>query len=259
MNTFSKNKISGLVITFNEENHIEELINNLNFVDELIILDSFSTDKTVEIIKSYSHVTLIQNKFEDYTKQRNLALSYANHNWILFLDADERIPDALRDEIIKTVNSPVTKNAYYFVRKFMYKNKPLHFSGWQTDKNFRLFKKDKASYISTRLVHETLHVQGHVGILKHKLIHYSFSDYTIYKNKMISYGKLRAKELFLQQKKTNLIQLYLKPVYKFLYDYVIRLGILDGKKGIIICYLNTLSIYVRYKELKKLNNNLNRI
>lgn len=254
MHTSPKNKISGLVIAFNEENHIEELIQNMSFVDELIIVDSFSTDKTVEIIKSFSHVKLIQNKFEDFTKQRNLALSYANYNWILFLDADERIPDALRNEIIETVNAPVTKDAYYFVRKFMYKNKPLHFSGWQTDKNFRLFKKDKASYISERLVHETLKVEGSIGILKNKLIHYSFSDYTIYKNKMVSYGKLRAKELFLKHKKANLIQRFLKPIYKFLYDYLIRLGILDGKKGIVICYLNALSVYIRYKELKKLTS-----
>lgn len=254
--TSNRNQISGLVIAFNEENHIEELIKNMDFVDELIIVDSFSTDKTVEIIKSFPHVKLVQNKFEDFTKQRNLALSYANFNWVLFLDADERIPDLLKKEILNTVNAPEAKDAYFFVRKFFYKNKPLHFSGWQTDKNFRLFKKDKASYVSERLVHETLSVKGTIGILKNKLIHYSFSDYKIYKGKMISYGKLRAKELFAKNKKANLIQLYLKPLYKFLYDYIIRLGILDGKKGIVICYLNALSVYVRYQELDKLNKNI---
>lgn len=253
--SLQKNYISGLAIVFNEEKHIKALIENMSFVDELIIVDSYSTDKTVEIAKSFPHVTIIQNKFEDFTKQRNLALSHAKYNWILFLDADERIPEKLREEIIKTINSATTKDAYYFVRKFMYKEKRLNFSGWQTDKNFRLFKKDKVEYISERLVHETLNVNGSIGILKNKLIHYSFDDYTVYRKKMVSYGKLRAKELFLKQKKTNLVQQYLKPIYKFLYDYIIRLGILDGKKGIIICYLNALSVYVRYKELKKLNSN----
>lgn len=251
----SKTYISGLAIVFNEEKHIKALIENMSFVDELIIVDSFSTDKTVEIAKSFPNVKIIQNKFEDFTKQRNLALSYAKYDWILFLDADERIPEKLREEIIKTIDSTTPKDAYYFVRKFMYKEKPLHFSGWQTDKNFRLFKKNKAEYKNDRLVHETLNVNGTIGILKNKLIHYSFDDYTIYRKKMISYGKLRAKELFLKHKKTNLFQLYLKPIYKFLYDYIVRLGILDGKKGIIICYLNALSVYVRYDELKKLNNN----
>jgi len=250
------NRISGLAIVFNEEKHIKGLIESMSFVDELIIVDSFSTDKTVEIAKSFPHVRVIQNKFEDFTKQRNLALSHAKYNWVLFLDADERIPKKLRKEIIQTVNSTETKDAYFFVRKFIYKNKPLRFSGWQTDKNFRLFKKDKAEYKADQLVHETLNVNGTIGILKNKLIHYSFENYEIYRKKMVSYGRLRAKELFLKRKKTNLIQLYLKPVYKFLYDYIIRLGILDGKKGIVICYLNALSVYVRYDELNKINSSI---
>ncbi len=253
MENSKKNTISGLVITYNEEYHIKELIENLSFVDELIIVDSFSTDKTVEIIKSFPKVILVQNKFEDFTKQRNLALSYAKNNWVLFLDADERITKALKEEILQTVDSENAKDAYYFVRKFIFKNKPLHFSGWQTDKNFRLFKKDKAQYKSERLVHETLDVKGTVGTLKNKLVHYSYADYSIYKRKMISYGKLRAKELFLKNKKSSFFHRFIKPTYKFLYDYFIRLGILDGKKGIIICYLNALSVYVRYQELERLN------
>ena len=135
----------------------------------------------------------------------------------------------------------------------MFKDKPLHFSGWQTDKNFRLFKKEDCSYIRERLVHETLQVNGEIGVLKHKLIHYSYDDYSKYRKKMMSYGKLRAKELFLKGEKFNILKLIFKPIYKFLYDYIIRLGFLDGKKGIIICYLNALSVYARYPELKKLN------
>lgn len=244
--------LSGLIITYNEIKHIKEVLENISFTDEIIVVDSFSTDGTVEIIKSFPNVKLFQRKFDDFTSQRNYALSLAKNNWVLFIDADERITPNLQEEILSIIHSENTKDAYYFYRKFYYKNKPLHFSGWQTDKNFRLFKKDKCIYKSERLVHETLAVNGTTGILKNKLLHYSFDDYNKYKRKMISYGKLRAKELYLKGEKYSVLKQIFKPIYKFLYDYIIRLGILDGKKGIVICYLNALSVYARYLELKKL-------
>jgi glycosyltransferase involved in cell wall biosynthesis len=246
--------ITGLIITYNEINHIREVLENISFVDEIIVVDSYSNDGTVEIIKSFPNVKLYQKKFEDFTSQRNYALSLASNEWILFIDADERVTKELKEEILITTKSEKAKEAYYFYRKFMFKNKPLYFSGWQTDKNYRLFKKKNCIYKSERLVHETLFVNGESGILKNRLIHYSFEDYKIYKSKMISYGKLRAKELFLKGKKYNFLTHFFKPIYKFLFDYFIRLGILDGKKGIIICYLNALSVYSRYPELKKLNS-----
>lgn len=248
-------KISGLVITLNEEKNIEAVINNLDFVDELIIVDSFSTDQTVAIINKYPNVTLVQNTFENYTAQRNLALDLASHPWILFLDADERITPKLKTEILETVQNSASADAYFFVRKFMFQDKELHFSGWQTDKNIRLFKKDKARYIVGRLVHEQLKVDGTTAVLKHKLIHYSYIDYATYKSKMVNYGKLKAKELFVKNVTPTLFHQYVKPTYKFLHSYIIRLGILDGKKGLIICYLNALSVAVRYPELKRLRNN----
>jgi glycosyltransferase involved in cell wall biosynthesis len=255
MDTQLSPKITGLVITLNEEKNIQSVIENLNFVDELIVVDSFSTDNTVGIIKQYPHVRLVQNKFENYSAQRNLALSLASHDWILFLDADERIPEILQKEICKTIKNPAAANAYYFYRKFFYKSKPLHFSGWQTDKNIRLFKKGKGHYIPDRLVHEILKVEGKKAILTHKLIHYSFSDYETYKAKMVYYAHLKAKELFLKNVKPNFFHFWVKPFYKFFLTYIIRLGILDGKKGVVICYLNALSVYKRYPELARLYKN----
>jgi glycosyltransferase involved in cell wall biosynthesis len=243
-------KITGLIITLNEEQNIAEVIKNIDFVDEIIVLDAYSTDKTVEIAQSFEHVKVYQNRFENFTDQRNLALDYANHNWILFLDADERLTPELKDEIFQTVQQENTVEAYYFYRKFMFKGKPLHFSGWQTDKNIRLFKKDAARYSKERLVHEILRVKGRTRVMKHKLIHYSFLNYKSYKNKMESYAKLKAKELYMKEVKPNFFHFYIKPAYKFLYKYIIRLGFLDGKKGFTICYLNAYSVYRRYPHLK---------
>lgn len=254
MNQPTKNKITGLVITFNEEKNIEEVILNLDFVDELIIVDSYSTDKTIDIIKKYPKVKFVLNKFENYTSQRNLALEYAQHEWILFIDADERVSKNLKTEIVETVNNESVNMAFYLYRKFMFQGKHLRFSGWQTDKNIKLFRKGKAKYISNKLVHEKLTIDGSVGKLASKLIHYSYTDYESYKQKMIYYGQLKAKELFLKGIKPNAFHFIVKPSYKFFHSYLIRLGILDGKKGIIICYLNALSVFVRFQELKKMKS-----
>jgi glycosyltransferase involved in cell wall biosynthesis len=245
-------RITGLIITLNEEKNIREVIENISFVDEIIIVDSFSTDKTVEIAKSYDKVKVFQNKFENFTDQRNLALDYASNNWVLFLDADERITPKLKQEIFETIRQRDTAEAYYFYRKFMYKGKPLHFSGWQTDKNIRLFKKDAAQYSKERLVHEILRVKGRTRVMKHKLIHYSYLDYASYKQKMEKYAKLKAKELYMKEVKPNIFHFYVKPAYKFFYKYIVRLGILDGRKGLTICYLNAYSVYSRYPYLNKL-------
>lgn len=244
--------LSALIITFNEEKHISEVIKGLDFTDEIIVVDSFSTDNTVALVNTFEKAKLIQNKFIDYTTQRNFAIDCAKNPWILFLDADERFTETLREEVIETIQKKDAKSAYLFYRTFIFEDQKLRFSGWQTDKIFRLFQKDKARYITERLVHEKLTVDGKIGKFKNKLIHFSYTDYESYKSKMISYGKLKAKEEFLKGVKPNFYHFYLHPAYKFLYQYLVRLGFLDGKKGIIICYLNALSVAERYRELRKM-------
>ncbi|PHS05620.1 MAG: glycosyl transferase [Kordia sp.] len=248
--------LSALVITYNEEDNINELIENLSFADEIIIVDSFSTDNTVQKIKQHKKVTLIQHKFTNFSEQRNYALQYANHEWVLFIDADERVSTKLKREIHKTINN--TDNdiiAYEMYRKFYYQKKLVRFSGWQTDKVFRLYNKNNASYKSDLFVHELLDINGKTGVLNEKLQHFSFDNYSDYKEKMIHYAALRAKELHIQKLKPNAFHFYIKPFYRFFNHYIMRLGILDGKKGIIISYLSAYYVYRRYVELNKLNKN----
>ncbi len=251
------NKISALFITFNEITNIDEVIENVSFADEIIIVDSFSTDGTAERIKSYPQVKFIQRPFKDYTDQKSFTMSQATNDWVLFMDADERLTDALRDEVLTTINSPNPDAAYYFYRTFMFQKEVLHFSGWQSDKNFRLFRKSKVHFTTERVVHETLVVDGKIGILKNKLIHYSYKDYHDYKSKMIKYGKMKAQEKLDKNYTPNLYHFVLRPSYKFFNHYILRFGFLDGKKGIIISYLNALSVYSRYKELRRLKNPFN--
>jgi glycosyltransferase involved in cell wall biosynthesis len=244
--------LSALIITYNEEHNIKEVLADLDFADEILVIDSFSTDKTIEIAESFSNVKVTQHTFENYAIQRNFAISLAKGTWILFLDADERLTPALKNEIIQTIQNKASDTAYYFNRTFMFCNKKLHYSGWQTDKIIRLFRKEKASYSLQKTVHEKLQATGEIGKLKNKLIHHSYTDYLSYKEKMIRYGKLKANEEFTKGIKPNFFHFYLRPSYQFINQYILRLGILDGKKGIVICYLNAFSVYVRFQELKRM-------
>lgn len=242
-------KISALIITKNEAHNIVELIKNLSFVDEIIIVDSFSTDATEELATKFDKVKFYKHKFENYASQRNIALGYATNSWILFLDADERLTPALSAEIQETLKNP-TADAYFFYRTYYYKNKPMHFTGLQADKNIRLFKKEVGTY--TGLVHEKLMVEGKIASLKNKLIHYSFHDYESYKEKLKNYGKLKAKEKFSKGEKYNIFKHYAHSTYCFLNRFFFRLGFLDGKKGAVVSYLMAYSIWERYTEIKRL-------
>lgn len=247
-----KEQLTALVITYNEIGYIEKCIESISFADEIIVVDSYSTDGTYEYLKKHSKVKVIQNPFENFTAQKSFALKQANNDWVLFLDADEIVSDALQNEITETISSDTDIAAFWFYRQFMFKDEKLNFSGWQTDKNYRLFRKSKAVFSDCKIVHETLDVDGTSGILKEKLTHYCYKNYEDYKGKMLKYGRLKAIESFYKEKKFSYVMMGLKTSWKFFNHYILRLGILDGKKGFTICYLNSLGVLERYRELKRL-------
>ncbi|MFW0736308.1 glycosyltransferase family 2 protein [Flavobacterium sp. T12S277] len=254
MNTTERQKLSVLIITLNEEQHIKSLLQDIDFADEIIVVDSYSTDGTLSIIESFKNVRVIQNQFINYTSQRNFAIDQAKNSWILFIDADERLTPDLKSEITATINQETTASAYLIYRTFMFKNKKLRFSGWQTDKIFRLFNKTYCRYNQDRMVHEKLIVKGEIATLKNKIIHFSYTSYADYKAKMYSYGVLKANEKQKKGQKSSRLLMIFHPVYTFLYQFLIRLGFLDGIKGITICYLNAYSVFIRYKELSRITS-----
>lgn len=247
-----RKKISALIITYNEIGYIEKCIDSVDFADEIIVVDSYSTDGTYEYLINHPRVKVIQHPFSNFTAQKSFTLKQATNDWILFLDADEVVSDSLRQEISETVNSNENYAAYWCYRNFMFQNKPLRYSGWQTDKNYRLFRKSKAKFSDKKIVHETLVVEGKTGILSARLTHFCYKNYEDYRAKMIKYGRLKAKESFYREKRFNYMSYIFKPAWKFFNHYVLRLGILDGRKGMTICYLNALSDLERFRELKKL-------
>lgn len=244
--------ISALLIVYNEVKHINQVIENISFVDEIIVVDSYSTDGTFEKLKSLKDVKVIQRKFTNFSDQRNFAIKQANYNWILFIDADERITPKLQTEIIETTIAPEDNVAFLFKRLYFFKKKRIRFSGFQTDTTYRLFKKGKVKYIEDKIVHEMPEIEGKSKVLKNYMLHYCFDSASHYKSKMEHYASLKALELFKKGKKPNAYHFYIRPLYKFITNYFFRLGFLDGKQGFTICYLSAYGVRFRYKKLKEL-------
>ncbi|RUA11977.1 MAG: glycosyltransferase family 2 protein [Flavobacteriia bacterium] len=247
-----RKKLTALLITYNEEDLIQGVLENISFADEIIVVDSFSTDRTIEIVKRFKNVKLIRRAFNNFTDQREFAISKASNKWLFFLDADELTSENLKNEILNELENPGDIVAYGVKRNFYFKKKLIRFSGYQTHIVYRLFNKDYCYYDRRKKVHETLIFQGKTKILKNKLDHFSYKDEMSFKKKLTKYAQLRAEELFEKHKKPNLYHFYVKPLYRFVNQYFIRLGFLDGKEGYKISKLNAFEVKQRYLILKKM-------
>ncbi len=239
-------KISALAITYNEEENIERFVKCLDFADEIIFVDSYSNDKTVEIARSMG-VRVIEHTFEDFSSQRNFAIQQARNEWILFFDLDEIISPKLKDEIIKKLNNPKDKVAFFIKRNFHFMDKKIRFGGWQNDKTIRLFNKNNCNYHG--FVHEKIKANGAVGTLKNSLNHFSYKTFDNYNDKLNLYSRLQAESLYDKKKRPGFYHFIIRPAYRFLWQYIFRLGFLDGKEGFILAYVHSFSVFKRYLQL----------
>jgi len=236
--------ISALAITYNEEEHIERFIKSLSFANEIIIVDSGSTDKTVEIAQQLN-ATVYHRNFDDFSSQKNFALEKATHEWIVFFDLDEMISEELASEIKSKIASKSDISAYKVKRNFNFMGKRIKYSGFQNDAVIRVFKKSEASY-GENLVHEILSVKGKTDILKNKSDHYSYKSFDAYNEKLTQYAKLQAEMLYQKNKRPNLYHFFIRPLWRFKHQYVIKFGFLDGKEGFILAYLSAFAVFKRY-------------
>lgn len=249
-----KTKISALGIVFNEEHNIRLYLDNMAFADEIVVVDSFSTDDTPRIIKEeYPHVKFYQRAFDDFSSQRNYTIDLATNDWVIFFDADERVTQKGIDEIVSTVNSNPTDVAFWFKRIFYYKGKPMVNNSFNKDMAIRLFRKSKARY-SKKLVHETLSINGKTGYLKESIHHFSFKSKDEFLTKRLQYSKLKAKELYQKGVKTNLYHLTVRPAFRFFKYYFLGLGFLNGSRGLEIARILGYHVYMRYVYLREMTN-----
>ena len=244
--------ITAIIPTFNEAHNIENAIKSVDFADEIIIVDSYSTDNTINIAKKYN-TRIIQRKYENSASQKNWAIPQSKNNWIILLDADERINEKLKKEIIHTINNNRTNDGFWIKRENYFMGKRIYFSGWQGDKVIRLFKRDVCRY-ENKHVHAEIIDTGKIGYLQNKIIHNTYTSKIAYLNKLDRYAKWQAKDYDKKVIKITFFHTNLKPLFRFLKHYIMQLGIFDGYAGFIISLYQAKAVSLRYKYLKKNRN-----
>lgn len=246
-------KLSGVIITYNEEEHLEKCLKSLiDVVDEIIVVDSFSTDKTQEICSHYK-VRFIQNPFEGYIEQKNFALSLVKHDYILSLDGDEALSESLKKSILE-----VKKNwhfdGYYCNRLNNYCGQWIRHSDWYPDRKLRLFKKGSGEWKGIN-PHDryTLKKGLKAGKLKGDLLHWVYRDYNEHKLKVERFSTIAANAYYKLGIKSSLLKIIFRPFWAFFKAYFLRLGFLDGLNGFIICVQTYNITFLKYIKLYKLN------
>jgi len=236
--------IVALITTYNEEVHIRQAIESVLWADEIHVVDSYSTDKTVEYARQYPKVRVIQHAYENAAAQKNWALEAIDAPWVLILDADERITPELRDEILRTVQSSPTMDAYWIGRKNYAWGKPLRFL-WRTDKVVRLFRPLRCRYQQLS-VHAEIDTRGlRVGRLHHRMLHYTLWDWARYTEKLRRYAYWGALDRYRRGKRSTLLSIFLKPIARLIKHLFIEGGILDGRRGIILSLAMAWTVFMR--------------
>ncbi len=244
-------KISACIITYNEEDRIEPAIKSLEgVVDEIIVVDAFSTDKTPQIVQSYG-VRFFQRRWEGYSSQKNFAISQAKYPWILSIDADERLSQGLKEEILKIKENEPDFDGFSFKRKTFYLGKWIKHSGWYPDKKIRLFRKNSA-YWEGDFVHEKLVFKGKVKDLKGDLLHYSYRNLSDHILRIERYATLSADKMFMEGRRSNYLKIFFLPLFTFLRDFIFRAGFLDGTHGLIISFFSSFYVFLKFAKLFEL-------
>lgn len=250
-------KISAAVITFNEERNIHRCLSSLDFVDEIIVVDSLSSDKTCEIAKEMG-AKVIEQKFLGHIAQKQLALEHCTHEWVISLDADEEVSQELRASLLELISKgDFTYDAYALNRISYHLGRWIKHGGWYPDRKIRFFNKQKAHWGGYN-PHDKVIVNGSVGRLKGDLRHYVFKDLRHNIDTNNSYSSIMAQDMHKQGVKFSYAKLLLKPLGKFVEVYIYKRGFLDGMPGFIIAVGASYSMFLKFAKLWELQKVVHR-
>lgn len=245
----SRPKISVNIITYNEEANIQDALESVRWADEIVVLDSFSTDRTPEICRKYTD-KIINQEFVGYGKLRNIIIDQSSHDWILSLDSDERVTDAVREEIFRTLENDPSADGYSIPRKSHFLGYWVRYCGWYPDyRSMQLFRKDKGRY--TEVLnddHLELVPGGKRGYLKSPIMHYTYHDLDQYLAKMERYTTLKVQQMMKDGRKFRMHQLVTHPAFTFFKMFILRRGFLDGHIGIMLSMLYTYYTFLKYAK-----------
>lgn len=243
--------ISAIIITKNEEASIIACLESISWVDEIIVVDSGSTDNTVKLSKSYGAKVYSRN-WNGFGIQKNRALKLATKKWILSIDADERVSEDLRNYILSLKDK--NNYAYSIKRKSNYCGTWLNYGGWGSDYVVRLFRKSAAKF-SNELVHEAVITKDPIKKIHYHLLHFTYHNYEEVIKKINIYSSASASILYSKKIKSSLFKTLLHSLWAFLKTYVIQCGFLDGKAGLLLAISNSQYTYYKYLKLSFLYQN----
>lgn len=241
-------KISATIITLNEERNIARAIESLRCADEIVVLDSGSTDRTVEIAQKLG-ARVIESAWPGYANQKNLAAEKASHDWILSLDADESLSEALEAEVWQLKKTGPQFDAYTMPRLAQYLGRWIRHSGWYPDRKVRLYHRSKATWEGA-YVHETVSVRGRLGHLESNLLHFTCSSLSEHLRTMDRYTTLAAEQLLATGEKVTWPRIILVPPWTFFQTYFLKLGFLDGLEGLAIANMAAIYNYLKYAKAR---------
>lgn len=249
-------KISAAIICYNEADNIKECIESLlPIADEIICVDSYSKDKTVEIAKALG-AKVILNPFEGHIQQKNFALSQTLHNMVISLDADERLDAELRASI-QALKSIAFEPAYEMNRKNIFCNRWIRFGGWYPDRKVRLWDKSKGQWGGTN-PHDKVVFNTDLNLiqLKGNIIHHSFKNRSEYPKQLSYFAEISATEYFKKGRRASAFIVFFNPIFTFIKSYILQLGFLDGSHGFFIAKEKARANYKKYKMLQDLSNSI---
>jgi glycosyltransferase involved in cell wall biosynthesis len=246
-------QLSIVIITFNEEHNIARCINSVKEIaDEIVVLDSFSTDKTVEIATALG-AKVFTHTFDGHIQQKNRAITYAKYPHILSLDADEALDEKLKISIALIKNNWQFEG-YYLNRKTYYCGQWINHCGWYPDKKLRLWDSRKGLWggINPHDKYELLDKNAETGYLKGDILHYSYYKIEEHKKQAEKFAIISANAFYQRGKKSNLFLKFTAPVWKFIHTYIIKLGFLDGYFGLRICLISAKAVFTKHNLLVQL-------
>lgn len=247
-------QLSAVIITYNEEKNIGRCLDSLiGVADEVVVVDSFSTDQTEAICRQHPGVRFMQHPFEGHIEQKNYALQQARFPYVLALDADEALDTELKKSILATKKT-WQYDGYTMKRLTNYCGQWIHHSGWYPDQKLRLWRKETGKWGGTNPHDKVeLAVGSLTAHLPGDLLHYSYYTVQEHLERANKYAAIAAEAMHQQGKKATWLNVFFSPVLKFLRNYVLKGGILDGRLGYTICRLSALETYWKYRGLRRLS------
>jgi len=240
-------KLTALIPTFNVEEIIGECLESVKWADEILVVDSFSTDRTLEIAARYTD-RIIQHEYVNSAAQKNWAIPQASHPWVLIVDSDERATPELRDEILAALERSPGPTGFRIRRLNHFMDKRVRYCGWQNDECLRLFMRDQGRY-QDREVHADAILNGPSGRLRNPLLHYTFRSFDQYMRKFDRYTTWAAGDRAKRTRRVRWHHLVLRPAFRFFKQYVLKRGFLDGRTGLVVCGLAAFSVFMKYAKL----------